>query len=481
MAQAKKSKKPNFILVFCDDIGYGDLGCFGSKKHRTPNIDKMAREGMRFTSFYSTSGVCTPSRSSLMTGCYPRRVNMHVNETGRQVLFPGNSRGLHLDEITIAELLKDLGYTTGIIGKWHLGDQQQFLPTRQGFDSYFGIPFSNDMGYQPYPNAKYPPLPLMRNEKVIETEPDQRLLTKRYTQEAIRFITKNKDNPFFLYLPHSMPHNPVYASKKFAGKSKNGKYGDAIEEIDWSMGEILRTLKRLGLDENTIVLITSDNGASNRFGGRNFPLRGFKASTWEGGMRVPMVVRWPNHIPAGQSTDAVTTTMDVLPTFVRIAGGAPPKDRVIDGHDIRELLFAKKGAESPYEAFYCYNRAKLDAVRSGPWKLYVPRKIGRGKRARTLPWQLFDLKNDIGEAKNVAKKFPQVVERLKGYLDKARIELGDGDLKGKGQRPAGSVTNPKTLTTRPKKEMSQSQRNPQEKIVASPLAPEKSLLRPNAS
>ncbi len=446
----KKKQKPNFIVIFCDDMGYGDLGCFGSKKHRTPNIDKMAKEGMRFTSFYSTSGVCTPSRSSLMTGCYPRRVNMHVNETGRQVLFPGNSRGLHPNEVTIAELLKGLGYATGIIGKWHLGDQKKFLPTRHGFDSYFGIPYSNDMGFHPYPKNKYPPLPLMRNEKVIEAEPDQRLLTKRYTEEAIQFIKKNKDNPFFLYLPHSMPHNPVYASKKFAGKSKNGKYGDAIEEIDWSTGQILRTLKRLGLDENTIVLITSDNGASHRFGGSNAPLRGFKASTWEGGMRVPMVVRWPGHVPKGKSTDAVTSTMDVLPTFVKLAGGTPPKGRTIDGHDIRDLLFGKDGAKSPYEAFYCYQRGKLDAVRSGPWKFYVSRTIGRGKKARKLPIQLFNLHKDISETNNVAAKFPEVVGRLKGYLEKARKELGDGERKGNGQRPAGSVKNPTTLTNRPK-------------------------------
>ncbi|MFB0524339.1 MAG: sulfatase-like hydrolase/transferase, partial [Phycisphaerae bacterium] len=226
--------KPNFIIIFCDDLGYGDIGCFGSKKNRTPNVDRMAVEGMRFTSFYVTSGVCTPSRSSLMTGCYPRRVNMHQNEEGLCVLFPVNKKGLHTDEITIAEILKMQGYATCCIGKWHLGDQPEFLPTRQGFDYYYGIPYSNDMGSRKETNR--PPLPLVRNEKVIEAPANQDTLTKRYTEEAIRFITTNKERPFFIYLPHTMPHTPLHASKAFRGRSANGLYGDVIEELDWSVG-----------------------------------------------------------------------------------------------------------------------------------------------------------------------------------------------------------------------------------------------------
>ncbi|MFQ5730936.1 MAG: sulfatase [Planctomycetaceae bacterium] len=443
---AGERKRPNFVVIFCDDLGYGDVGCFGSKKHRTPNIDRMAKEGTRFTSFYVTSGVCTPSRSSLMTGCYPRRVNMHVDSRGGWVLFPRAGKGLNPKEITLAEVLKKQGYATGIIGKWHLGDQKPFLPTRQGFDSYFGIPYSNDMGQ---PRRNYPPLPLLRNETVIESEPDQRLLTKRYTEEAIRFIADNKSKPFFLYLPHTMPHNPVASSKGFAGRSKNGKYGDAVEEIDWSTGEILKALKKHGLDDDTLVIFTSDNGAARRWGGSNAPLSGFKGSTMEGGMREPCVVRWPGTVPAGRECKAIASTIDLLPTFAKLAGTSAPTDRIIDGKDIRPLLFHPESAKSPHQAFYYYFRDQLQAVRSGKWKLHVSREQRRRRKnakVRRLPPRLYDLETDIGETKNVAGDHPDVVKRLRALAERAREDLGDRKRPGKNQRPAGRVKHPVALT-----------------------------------
>ncbi|HYW78086.1 MAG TPA: sulfatase, partial [Thermoguttaceae bacterium] len=292
-------RPPNFIIIFCDDLGYADVGCFGSKNIRTPNVDRMAAEGMRFTDFYCTSGVCSPSRSSLMTGCYPRRVNLHQNHNDLCVLFPADRKGLNPNEITIAEVLKQADYATMCIGKWHLGDQRQFLPTRQGFDTYFGIPYSNDMG------RKNIPLPLLRDETVIEAPAVQEKLTGRYTEEAIRFIEKNEDRPFFIYLPHTFPHVPLFASERFRGKSAAGKYGDAVEELDFSTGEILAALKRLKIDEQTLVIFTSDNGGAS---GSNAPLRGRKGGTDEGSLRVPFIVRWPGHVPPGTTCREITST-----------------------------------------------------------------------------------------------------------------------------------------------------------------------------
>ncbi|MGD1894986.1 MAG: sulfatase-like hydrolase/transferase, partial [Cyclobacteriaceae bacterium] len=290
-ASFSQSLKPNIILIFCDDLGYGDLGVYGSKLHRSPNLDQMAADGAHFTDFYVTSGVCTPSRASLLTGCYPRRVDMHVNarhrdSVGTQVLFPRAKKGLNPNEITLAELLKEQGYATTCIGKWHLGDQPEFLPTHQGFDYYFGIPYSNDM------NRNYVPLPLMRDEKVIEAPVDQNTITRRYTEEAIRFMDEHQNESFFIYLPHAMTHNPLHASDNFRGKSANGIYGDAVEELDWSTGQILKYLRENNLEENTIVIFTSDNGAAPHWGGSNGKLRGWKGSTWEGGMRVPCLMQW---------------------------------------------------------------------------------------------------------------------------------------------------------------------------------------------
>ena len=439
-------EKPNFIIIFCDDLGYGDVGCFGSKTNRTPNIDQMAAEGMCFTSFYVTSGVCTPSRSSLMTGCYPRRVNMHQNDTGLCVLFPVNKKGLNPDEITIADLLKQQGYATACIGKWHLGDQPQFLPTRQGFDYYYGIPYSNDMGSRKDTNR--PPLPLLRNEKVIEAPANQNTLTKRYTEQVIEFITANKDRPFFVYLPHTMPHMPLHVSEAFRGRSPHGRYADVIEEIDWSVGQILQTLRELNLARKTLVVFTSDNGATGGKGRSNAPLRGRKGTTWEGGMREPCIVWWPYRIPAGKTCNQLTCTMDLLPTFARLTGTKAPGDRIIDGRNIWPLMSGKKAAKSPHKAFYYYQIDQLQAVRSGKWKLHLPlkqKKKNWGKPTPDVPLQLYDLKADIGETSNVADQHPKVVKRLLSLAEKAREDLGDVNRKGKNQRPAGWVDSPKPL------------------------------------
>ncbi len=438
---AAPAERPNFIVICTDDQGYGDLGCYGSKKLKTPNIDRMAAEGMRLTDFYVTAPVCTPTRSSLMTGCYPRRIGLH-----QHVLFPNSTKGLNPSEITIAELLKPLGYATACIGKWHLGYQKKFLPTSQGFDYYFGIPFSNDMWLPPgmdyAPDAKLPPnfpdevrkkgerkratVPLMRNDKVIEYPAVQATLTERYTAEAIRFIKANKDKPFFIYLPHTMPHWPLHVSERFKGKSGAGLFGDVIMCIDWSVGQILSTLKSLGLDRKTLVIYTSDNGPAAGSAG---PLRGRKGTTWEGGMREPCIAWWPGKIPAGSVCSELATIMDLLPTIAPLAGTKPPSDRVIDGKDIWPLLSGQPGAKSPYQAFFYHTaRGQLAAVRSGKWKLHIvapPQRRRRGQPARQplKPPLLYDLSSDIGETRNVAAEHPDVVKRLTALLKDFDAEL----------------------------------------------------------
>jgi arylsulfatase A len=425
------ARRPNFIVIFTDDLGYADIGCFGAKRFRTPNIDRMAAEGIRFTDFYSSSPVCTPSRASLMTGCYAQRVSMAAfpREDGKAggphlVLFPHTRWGLHPDEITVAELLRDQGYATGCVGKWHLGHLPPFLPTRHGFDYYFGIPYSNDMK----------PTPVLRNEETIEEPADQDALTERYTDEAVRFIRDHKDRPFFLYFAHNMPHIPLHVSDKFRGRSAGGLYGDVIESIDWSVGRVLETLDELGLAENTVVVFTSDNGpwySQGEAGGFATPLRAGKGTTYEGGMRVPCVMRWRGAIPAGSACAEVATTMDLLPTFARLAGGAPPADRIIDGKDISDLMKAKEGAKSPHEAFYYYRGNELQAVRSGVWKYRVPthlhdedmyQRFEQGDAP--IPEALYDLSVDPGEQKSVLKDHPDVVDRLRGLtLPAARSEV----------------------------------------------------------
>ncbi|QDT63119.1 sulfatase family protein [Calycomorphotria hydatis] len=444
-------RKPNFVVMYCDDLGYGDLSCFGATHLKTPNVDMLASEGMKLTSFYSTSGVCTPSRSSLMTGCYPIRVNMHTGDGDSIVLFPGQHKGLNAKERTVAEVLKDVGYATGMVGKWHLGDQPEHLPRQHGFDFYFGVPYSNDM--TPLPNnwrQTEAPLPLILDDNVIETAPDQHYLTRRYTEHAVNFIKEHRDEPFFLYWPQTFPHWPHYASPEFTNASPGGVYGDCIEEVDWSLGQLMATLKALDLDDDTLILFSSDNGARMKPGeGSNGPLKGTKGTTFEGGHRVPCVVRWPGHVPAGSVCNEMTTTMDVLPTFAALAGGEAPADRIIDGHDIRPLLFAEEGAATPYDAFYYYRRDRLECVRSGPWKLrikppfrYKPRK----NYDENYQPQLYNLENEIGEETNVAAEHPEVVQELMAFAKHAQTDLGDSGHPGENTRPAGWVEDAKKLT-----------------------------------
>lgn len=445
-------RPPNFVVIFCDDLGYGDLGCYGSEANRTPHVDGLAAAGMRFTDFYSSSPVCTPSRASLLTGCYPRRVGMHEDATGHWVLIPRSRRGLDPGELTLAEALKPTGYATACIGKWHLGDQPEHLPTRHGFDLYFGIPYSNDMQ-----NARRgdPPLPLVvgngtEAERVVEAPADQSTLTKRYTERAIAFIEEHRDQPFLVYLPHTFPHLPLFASDRFRGRSENGRYGDAVEEIDWSTGEILACLDRLDLANETLVVFTSDNGSNGRNGGSNAPLAGAKGSTMEGGMRVPMIVRWPGHVPAGAVCREVTTTMDLLPTFCRMAG-VPGPERPIDGHDIGPLLRGEKGATSPYEALFYYRRRQLQAVRTGRWKYHLPltethpqwtspEPTGKGR-----PGKLIDLDADLVESKDVSAEHPGVVERLRRLAAAKAERLGNDADRGHEQREPRTLSQAKPL------------------------------------
>ena len=461
-AAAAEERPPNFIVIFCDNLGYGDIEPFGSTVNRTPHLNRMAREGRKFTHFCVTAGVCTPSRASLMTGCYAQRVGMHESPHYGVVLGPISPYGLHPDEITIAEVLKQRGYATTAIGKWHLGDQPEFLPTRQGFDSFFGIPYSDDMTQdvglriaERFPEgARWPPLPLMENETVVEAPPDRNLLTKRYTERALEFIEANRERPFFLYLPQAMPGSTLkpFASPEFQGKSKSGPWGDSVEELDWSTGQILDKLVQLGIDEQTLVIWTSDNGAplapdvTDPARGSNAPLHGRGYTTSEGAFRVPTIMWWPGTIPAGTTCDELATTMDVLPTLARLSGGREPQERDIDGHDIRPLILGADDATSPYEVFYYYRGDQLQAVRSGPWKLFLPlEEFGRhphfvrGKPTRPL---LFHLVDDVGSQHNVADEHPDVVERLTALAEQARVELGDTGRVGSGQRPAGKVENP---------------------------------------
>ncbi len=438
---ATAAPKPNVVFILCDNLGYGDIGCYGSKIHRTPNVDRLAQEGLKLTGFYAASGVCTPSRASLMTGCYPRRVNMHVSDRGGAVLQPVSPKGLNPDEVTIAEVLKTAGYATAIIGKWHLGDQMPFLPTRQGFDHFFGIPYSDDM--TPRAGQVWPPLPLMRDEKVIEAPVDCRFLTKRYTEESIKFIRENKDKPFFLLLSHATPGSTLKpeVAPEFSGQSKNGAWGDSVEELDWSTGELMRTLKELKLDENTLIVWTSDNGAPKRnpVQGSNLPLAGWGYTTAEGGMRVPCLIRWPGKIQAGQATDALTTMMDWVPTLAKLSGGKLARDKKIDGKNIWPLLTDPKKKKSPNQFFYYYQGVELQAVRNERWKLYLKGShLDRTKKIRNEA-ALYDLKNDEAELRNVAAQHPEVIEKLMQAARQAQADLGDNDQEGKGQRPAGMV------------------------------------------
>ena len=444
-------RQPNIVIIFTDDQGYADVGVFGAKGFETPNLDRMAAEGTKFTDFYVAQPVCSASRAGLLTGCYPNRVGI------LGALFPDSQHGIHDDEMTIAEVVKQRGYATAIYGKWHLGHLTRFLPTRHGVDEYFGLPYSNDM-WPKNPTAsegRFPPLPLIDGEKAIAHNPDQTQLTTWYTERAVAFIEQHKDRPFFLYVPHSMPHVPLYVSDKFKGKSEQGLYGDVIMEIDWSVGQILGALKKHGLDENTLVIYTSDNGPWLSFGnhaGSAQPLREGKGTTWDGGVREPTIMRWPGEIPAGRVCSEPAMTIDILPTIAGLIGAELPQHK-IDGQDIWPLLSGQPGATSPQEAYYFYWGRHLQGIRSGKWKLHFPHEYRslKGEPGRDgLPGQymqlktglaLYDLENDIEELHNVADQYPEVVKRLQTLAEKARKDLGDSATgqEGEGVRPPGRL------------------------------------------
>ncbi|MEO5901886.1 MAG: sulfatase [Ilumatobacteraceae bacterium] len=438
-------RRPNVVLINCDDLGYGDLGCYGSQLNATPALDRLAAEGLRLDSFYMASPVCSPSRAALLTGCYPPRIGFGDFD-GLPVLFPGQALGLPPSEISLGRLLSNAGYRTAMIGKWHCGDQPQFLPTNHGFDSYLGLPYSNDMGRQVGTRTTesgdqrgYPPLPLLLDDEVLEQQPDQASLTARYLGEAVRVIRAADERPFFLYLAHMYVHLPIYVQERFAKASRNGAYGAAVETIDWVTAAILRELRDRGLDEDTLVVFTSDNGSRGRDGGSNAPLRGTKGTTWEGGMRVPFIARWPGRIEPGRTSDALTTSLDLFPTLAAICGATVPNDRIIDGIDISPLLL--DGASSPREVFWFYRMNDLEAVRSGRWKLHLA-KDG------TPVAELYDVLADPAESGNLLSAHPEIVARLTEVADAARRTLGDARLgvTGTERRPAGRVDHPVALT-----------------------------------
>jgi arylsulfatase A-like enzyme len=432
---------PNFVVIFIDDLGYGDIGPFGGTKQKTPHLDRMAAEGMKLSSFYAAP-VCSVSRAQLLTGCYGVRVGVPG------VYFPAGPSGLSPAEFTIAERLRPLGYATACVGKWHLGDQPEFLPTNQGFDRSFGIPYSNDMQRVSTETGK-PVTPLLRNDRVeaLLTDEQQRQIVERYTDEAIDFIRDSKDCPFFLYLPHTAVHLPLRPGERFAGRSGNGAFGDWVEEMDWSVGRILDTLRELALAENTLVLFTSDNGPwSGPVGEATTagPLRGSKGSTWEGGVRVPTIAWWPGRVPAGSTCDAVTGTIDLLPTFVSLAGGTTPAEPAIDGRDMSPVLRGVACA-APREAHYFFSGNKLEAVRQGRWKLVVaPQSAGMGQKGDVVAAspekpRLYDLDADLGETTDVADANPDVVSGLRLLVQAFGKEIAAA------ARPAGKVAEPRML------------------------------------
>ena len=461
MPAALGDETPNVVVIFIDDLGYADIGPFGSKIP-TPNLDKMAAEGRRFTNLIVPSAVCSASRAALLTGCIHRRVNI----TG--ALGPNSKIGLNLAEETIAEVVKKKNYATAIFGKWHLGDNPKFLPPNQGFDEYFGLPYSNDM-WNLHPDVakfpeqavnnkrQYPPLRFIEGSTYIGeniTPEDQKTLTTRYTERSVQFIEKNKDKPFFLYVPHSMVHVPLFVSDKFAGKSGAGLFGDVVMEVDWSVGQILDTIRKLNLDKKTLVVFTSDNGPWLNFGnhaGSAEPLREGKGTSFEGGIRVPTVFWYPGKIPANTSCGELASTIDILPTVAALSG-APLPEKKIDGKDIRPLMFGEKDAVSPHTAFPIYYAQQLQAVRDSRWKLVLPhqfrtmsgRELGKdgspGQYAMVkIGLSLYDLQNGVGEATDVAALYPEVVQRLQKAAEEIRAELGEGNQLGPGVRPAGRV------------------------------------------
>lgn len=461
-----KRDRPNVILIFMDDLGYGDLNCYGATQYQTPNIDRMAAEGIRFTNFLSAQAVCSASRAALLTGCYPNRLGLSG------ALFPRSPIGLNPDETTLPELLKASGYATAMFGKWHLGDNPAFMPTKQGFDTYAGLPYSNDMWpveYNGQPitdendrrKKSFPPLFFIEGTtpvRAIQTLDDQASLTGEYTNRAVEFIKKHRKDPFFLYLPHSMPHVPIAASARFRGKSQQGLYGDMMMEIDWSIGEILKTLKETGIDKNTLVIFTSDNGPWLNYGnhaGSTGGLREGKGVSFEGGHRVPCLVRWPGITPAGQVCTKLSATLDLLPTIATACGASLPT-RPFDGVNLLPL-FRGDFAKTPRQYFYYYyRRNNLEAVRRNDWKLVLPHPgrtyegnmpgkdgyPGKIPEDHDFPLALYDLRRDPGERYDVQAMNPDIMAELQTVAEKARVDLGD-DLtgrKGANVRPAGSVS-----------------------------------------
>jgi len=440
-AQNQNNKKPNVIILFTDDQGYGDMGCYGAKNIETPNLDKMASQGTRFTNFYVAASSCTPSRASLLTGCYPQRVGLP------NVVDDLSKKGLSSNEHTIADYLKQNGYATAMFGKWHLGHQPEFMPNRHGFTEFFGIPYSNDMWpFHPKPAHEYPPIPLYSNETVLEYNPNINELTTRFTNKSVDFINKHKDDPFMIYLPYSQPHVPVGVSDKFRGKSEQGLYGDAIMEIDWSVGQIIGALDKNGISENTIVLFSSDNGPWLTYGnhaGSTGGLREGKGSTFDGGQKVPFLVRMPGRIPAGKVNDQMLTALDILPTILHITNSSMPKIKPVDGQNVWNNM---RGKSKDHKAFFFVKGDEVQAVRDGKWKLHLPHKyrivLSEGKDGipgkqdnygGEIELSLFNVDKDPNETKNLASKYPKVVAQLKTL-----IADFDTDLK-ENSRPAGTV------------------------------------------
>ncbi len=455
-------RPPNIVIMFTDDQGYGDLGCYGATGYETPHLDRMAAEGIRFTDFYVSSPVCSASRAALLTGCYHERVGISG------ALGPQSKIGLNPDEVTLAEICQDLGYATAAYGKWHLGRPNEFLPLNHGFDEYFGLPYSNDM-WPFHPNVlhlpmaerlkRWPNLPLLDGNDVINAEvtPEtQRSLSTWYGDRAVEFIHKNRQKPFFIYVAHAQPHVPLYVSDRFAGSSENGIFGDVIQEIDDTMGRILAALKATGQDENTLVLFTTDNGPWLSYGahcGTAGPLREGKGTCWEGGVRVPFIARWPGKIPAGKVCSEPAMTIDVLPTVTSLIGGKLP-EKPIDGKNIWPLLSAQAEAKSPHEAlFFYYKSTELQAMRSGKWKLILPHQYrslnGREGRNDGIPvpydtneaeLELYDLSKDVGEDNNLASQHPEIVDQLLKKVEGMRADLGDSltKTKGTGRRNPGT-------------------------------------------
>lgn len=460
-AQTTPSKPPNIVLIFIDDMGYADIGPFGAD-YPTPNLDRMAEDGMKFTQFLVSASVCSASRAALLTGC----LNQRLGITG--AYSPKSPNGLHPDEVTLAELVKQRDYATACIGKWHLGLHPKFLPANQGFDYYFGIPYSNDMwpwhpryhGLAPDDPKRtevYPPLPLVENTEVIDPEvtaEEQTMLTTWYTEKAVQFIEENRHEPFLVYLPHSMVHVPLFVSDKFLGKSGLGLYADTVMELDWSLGQILDTLEEYQLEKNTLVIFTSDNGPWASYGdhaGSAGPLRGFKHTGWEGGLREPTLFLWPGKIAPGTTCHELASTIDIFPTVANLLGAELPQHK-IDGHDIGRILFGHAEAKSPHQHFPHYHQGRLVGVRSGKWKLVFPHTYlalnGRpgGKDGLPVPYDrnkaelaLYNLENDIGETTNVIDRHPEIYQKLLGIAQAYRVELGDKSTEsvGSGVRPPG--------------------------------------------